>query len=118
MGMTLHQDASRFAWLPGDDRQYDLVVTLDDATSAVYSGFVVEEEGTASSFRALAEVIDRHGLFCELYTDRGSHYFHTPKAGEAVSKTVQTQRCYGASGEDKASSSLETTDGVPHAAAE
>jgi hypothetical protein len=68
-----------------------LVVTLDDATSAVYSGFPVAEEGTASSFRALAEVIAKHGLFCEFYTDRGSHYFHTPKAGEAVSKTVQTQ---------------------------
>src|SRR5437868_14271721 len=82
VGMMLHQDASRFAWLPGDDRQYDLVVTLDDATSAVYSGFIVAEEGTASSFRALAEVIDQHGLFCELYGDRGSRYFHTPKAGE------------------------------------
>src|SRR5438552_2451279 len=91
VGMMLHQDASRFAWLPDDDRQYDLVVTLDDATSAVYSGFLVAEEGTASSFRALSEVLDRHGLFCELYTDRGSHYFHTPKAGEAVSKSVQTQ---------------------------
>ena len=89
--MMLHQDASRFAWLPGDDRQYDLVVTLDDATSAIYSAFLVEEEGTASSFRGIAEVIDRHGLFCELYTDRGSHYFHTPKAGEPVSKTVRTQ---------------------------
>jgi hypothetical protein len=87
----LHQDASRFAWLPGDARQYDLVVTLDDATSAIYSGFIVEEESTASSFRALAEVIDKHGLFCELYTDRGSHYFHTSKAGEPVSKSVQTQ---------------------------
>src|SRR5438105_4426375 len=91
VGMMLHQDASRFAWLPGDDRQYDLVVTLDDATSAVYSGFLVAEEGTASSFRALSEVIAEHGLFCELYTDRGSHYFHTPKAGQAVSKNVQTQ---------------------------
>src|SRR5947207_2659567 len=91
VGMMLHQDASRFAWLPGDDRQYDLVVRLDDATSAVYSGFIVEEEGTASSFRALAEVIEKDGLFCELYTDRGSHYFHTPKAGEPVSKSVQTQ---------------------------
>ncbi len=91
IGMMLHQDASRFAWLPGDDRQYDLVVTLDDATSAIYSAFLVEEEGTASSFRGIAEVVDRHGLFCELYTDRGSHYFHTPKAGEAVSKTVRTQ---------------------------
>jgi transposase len=91
VGMMLHQDASRFAWLPGDRRQYDLVVTLDDATSAIYSAFLVEEEGTASSFRGLAEVIDRHGLFCELYTDRGSHYFHTPKAGEPVSKTMRTQ---------------------------
>ena len=61
--------------------QYDLVVTLDDATSAVYSGFIVEEEGTASSFRALAEVIDEHGLFCELYTDRGSHYSIRPRPG-------------------------------------
>jgi len=67
------------------------VVTLDDATSAIYSDFIVAEEGTASSFRALAEVIEEHGLFCELYTDRGSHYFHTPKAGAAVSKSVQTQ---------------------------
>ena len=90
-GMMLHQDASRFAWLPGDGRQYDLVVTLDDATSAIYSAFLVEEEGTASSLRAIAEVVERQGLFCELYTDRGSHYFHTPKAGEAVSRTVRTQ---------------------------
>jgi hypothetical protein len=52
--MTLHRDASRFAWLPGDDRQYDLGGTLDDATSAVYSGFLVAEEGTALSFRALS----------------------------------------------------------------
>jgi hypothetical protein len=75
---------SRFAWLPGDDRQYDLVVTLGDATSAVYSGFIVEEQGTASSFHALAEVIAEHGLFCELYTDRGSHYSHTPRPGASV----------------------------------
>jgi hypothetical protein len=91
VGMMLHQDASRFAWLPGDDRQYDLVVTLDDATSAIYSAFLVEEEGTLSSLRGIAGVIAKHGLFCELYTDRGSHYFHTPKAGEPVSKTVRTQ---------------------------
>src|SRR5216684_1021703 len=91
VGMMLHQDASRFAWLPGDERQYDLVVTLDDATSAIYSAFLVEAEGTRSSFRGIAEVIERHGLFCELYTDRGSHYFHTPKAGEPVSRTVRTQ---------------------------
>jgi transposase len=90
-GMMLHQDASRFAWLPGDARQYDLVVTLDDATGAIYSAFLVEEEGTTSSLRGLAEVVARQGLFCELYTDRGSHYFHTAKAGERVSKSVTTQ---------------------------
>src|SRR6516162_9261160 len=91
VGMMLHQDAARFAWLPGDDRQYDLVVTLDDATSAIYSAFLVEEEGTQSSFRGIAEVIDQRGLFCELYIDRGSHYFHTRHAGEPVSRTVRTQ---------------------------
>lgn len=90
-GMLLHQDGSRFAWLPGDARQYDLIVTLDDATSAIYSAFLVEEEGTASSFRALREVVARHGLFCALYSDRGSHYFHTPKAGGKVDKSRLTQ---------------------------
>lgn len=91
VGMMLHQDASPHAWLPGDARSYDLVVTLDDATSAVYSAFLVDEEGTASSFRGLREVIERHGLFCTLYTDRGSHYFYTPKAGAAVDKSKPTQ---------------------------
>ena len=91
IGMMLHQDASRHAWLPGDGRSYDLVVTLDDATSAIYSAFLVEEEGTALSFRGLGEVVARHGLFCALYSDRGSHYFHTPKAGAPVSKTALTQ---------------------------
>ena len=90
-GMMLHQDASTHRWLPGVDRQDDLVVTLDDATSAIYSAFLVDEEGTASSFRGLREVVERHGLFCALYTDRGSHYFHTPKAGEKVSKSQLTQ---------------------------
>lgn len=89
IGMMLHQDASRHAWLPR--RQDDLVVTLDDATSAIYSAFLVDEEGTASSFRGLREVIERHGLFCALYTDRGSHYFRTPEAGGKVSKVLQTQ---------------------------
>jgi transposase len=89
-GMMLHQDASRFPWL-GGEVQHDLVVTLDDATSGIYSAFLVAEEGTASTMRGLGEVIARHGLFCELYTDRGSHYFYTPKAGEPVSRRVPTQ---------------------------
>jgi transposase len=91
VGMMLHQDGSRHAWLPGADRQLDLIVTMDDATSCLYSAFLVEEEGTASSFRGLLEVIERHGLFCSLYTDRGSHYFLTPEAGGKVSKTQLTQ---------------------------
>jgi len=91
VGMMLHQDASTHAWLPGTDRTDDLVVTLDDATSAIYSAFLVDEEGTASSFRGLREVVARHGLFCSFYTDRGSHYFLTPEAGGAVSKTRLTQ---------------------------
>src|SRR6202022_1904890 len=69
-GMMLHQDGSRAAWLAGQP-QLDLIVTMDDATSMVYSAFLVEEEGTASSFRGLAEVFGRHGLPLSLYTDRG-----------------------------------------------
>ena len=91
VGMMLHQDASMHAWLAGQTRSYDLVVTLDDATSAIYSAFLTDEEGTASSFRGLGEVVARHGLFCSLYTDRGSHYFLTREAGGKVSKTVLTQ---------------------------
>lgn len=90
-GMMLHQDASTHAWLPGTACKHDLVVTLDDATGAIYSAFLTDEEGTASSFRGLREVVARHGLFCSLYTDRGSHYFFTPAAGGKVSKTVLTQ---------------------------
>src|ERR1017187_363415 len=89
-GMLLHQDGSRHAWIEGLSAM-DLIVTMDDATSEIYSMLLVEEEGTASTFQALGEVIGEHGLFCALYTDRGSHYFYTSKAGEKVSKTQQTQ---------------------------
>ena len=57
---------------------------MDDATSEIYSALLVEEEGTASTFRALLEVFGQHGLPLSLYTDRGSHYFHTPEAGGPV----------------------------------
>jgi transposase len=89
-GMMLHQDASRFAWL-ADGPELDLIVTMDDATSTIYSAFLVEEEGTASTLRALLEVFIATGLPSSLYTDRGSHYFFTPKAGEAVDKDRLTQ---------------------------
>jgi transposase len=89
-GMLLHQDAARHVWLAGRPA-LDLVVTLDDATSEVCSAILVEEEGTASSFRALAEVIAAKGLFCALYTDRGGHYFHTPVGGGPVDRAHPTQ---------------------------
>jgi len=57
-----------------------LIATLDDATSEIHSAFLVEEEGTMSTFRALAEVIGGEGLPCALYTDRASRYFVTPKS--------------------------------------
>src|SRR5215210_3206856 len=88
--MLLFQDGSKHAWLP-QGPELDLVVTLDDATSAMLSAVLVEEEGTASSFIGLKQTIAAHGLFSALYTDRGSHYFHTPTAGEPVDKTRLTQ---------------------------
>ena len=80
VGMMLHQDGSRFEWLEGAPA-LDLIITMDDATSEIYSAFLVEEEGTVSTFRALLEVFTARGLPSSLYTDRGSHYFLTPKAG-------------------------------------
>jgi hypothetical protein len=89
IGMMLHQDGSRHEWLGG--QKHDLIVTLDDATGAIYSAFLVDEEGTLSSFKAVAEVVEAHGLFNSLYTDRGSHYWHTEKAGGKVDKKNLTQ---------------------------
>ena len=88
-GMMLHQDGSTHEWIPGC--QWDLIVTLDDATSTIYSAFFVEEEGTRSSLRGLQEVIETQGLFSSLYTDRGSHYWHTDEAGGKVDKIRLTQ---------------------------
>ena len=88
--MMVHQDGSRHEWLPGQPA-LDLIVTMDDATSEIYSAFFVDEEGTMSSFRALLEVIGERGLFCSLYADRASHYWHTPEAGGKVDKDNPTQ---------------------------
>jgi transposase len=89
-GMMLHQDASREAWLSGL-APLDLAVTMDDATGTIYSAILVAEEGTMSSFSGLIETIAAQGLFCSLYTDRGSHYFFTPEAGGKVDKNTPTQ---------------------------
>ncbi len=88
-GMILHQDGSTHQWVPG--QKWDLIVTMDDATNEHYSMFFVDEEGTASSFRGVKETILSHGLFCAFYSDRGSHYWHTPVAGGKVDKKTLTQ---------------------------
>lgn len=88
-GMLLHQDGSTHEWVP--NQYWDLIVTMDDASSEVYSGFFVDEEGTHSSFLGVKEVIEQQGLFCSLYTDRGSHYWHTDEAGGKVNKQRLTQ---------------------------
>ncbi len=89
-GMMLHIDGSKHRWFQ-DDRYYDLIVILDDANSEICYAQLVEEESTRTVMRAVREVIERKGLFCSLYSDRGGHFFYTPKAGEAVDKSRLTQ---------------------------
>jgi transposase len=89
-GMLLHIDGSRHRWFQ-DERWYDLIVILDDATSEIYYAQLVEEESTATVMAALRAVVERQGLFCALYSDRGSHFWLTPKAGEAVDPHRLTQ---------------------------
>jgi hypothetical protein len=88
--MLLHIDGSKHRWL-NDDRWYDLIVILDDATSEIYYAQLVEEESTRTAMAALREVIQTKGLFCALYSDRGSHFFVTVKEGERVDKQRLTQ---------------------------
>jgi hypothetical protein len=88
--MLLHIDGSKHQWF-GDQRWHDLIVILDDATSEIYHAQLVEEESTRTVMAGLREVIEGKGLFCALYSDRGSHFFVTPKAGEKVDKHRLTQ---------------------------
>jgi hypothetical protein len=83
-GMMLHMDGSTHAWLGAEHGKRDLIYVLDDATSeALYAAFVPQED-TRSCLRALQHVLKTCGLFSEMYTDRGSHFGHTPKAGGAI----------------------------------
>jgi hypothetical protein len=88
--MLLHIDGSRHRWFQ-DERWYDLIVILDDATTEIYYAQLVEEESTATVMVGLREVIERKGLFCALYSDRGSHFWLTPKAGGKVDPHRPTQ---------------------------
>jgi transposase len=89
-GMLLHIDGSRHRWFQ-DERWYDLIVILDDATSEIYYAQLVAEESTATVMAGLREVIERKGLFCALYSDRGSHFWLTPKVGGKVDAHRLTQ---------------------------
>ena len=88
-GLMIHQDGSTHEWVAG--QKWDLIVTMDDATNEHYSMFFVEEEGTVSSLLGVREVIESRGIFSSFYSDRGSHYWHTPEAGGKVDKKNPTQ---------------------------
>jgi hypothetical protein len=88
-GMMIHQDGSTHEWVP--DQKWDLISTMDDASNEHYSMFFCPEEGTVSSFQGVKDVIEKRGLFCSFYSDRGSHYWHTPEAGGKVDKSNPTQ---------------------------
>lgn len=89
-GMLLHIDGSEHEWFQ-DERWYDLIVILDDANSQIYYAQLVEEESTLTVMAALWEVIAQQGLFCSLYSDRGTHFWLTPKAGGKVDPHRLTQ---------------------------
>ncbi|PYV28018.1 MAG: ISNCY family transposase, partial [Acidobacteria bacterium] len=89
-GMLLHLDGSRHRWFQ-DERWHDFLVILDDATTEIYYAQLVEEESTRTVMVALKDVVERKGLFCALYSDRASHFFETPKAGQKVDLDRLTQ---------------------------
>ena len=89
-GMLLHLDASRHAWIDGQP-MWDLNVAMDDADGRILFARFVEEEGTRSTLEALAHVFRRYGRFCEMYTDRGSHFCRTSEAEKGPDEIQQGQ---------------------------
>jgi transposase len=89
-GMMLHIDASEHRWFQ-DERYYELLVIMDDATSEIYYAQLVEAESTRSVMAALREVVETRGVFCSLYSDRAGHFFVTPKRGERIDPSRPTQ---------------------------
>ena len=85
VGMLVHLDASTHEWLSGLPMQ-DLVVALDDADGRILYARFFPQEGTASSFAALESVVHHYGRFCELYTDRGSHFCQGRPAAEMAAE--------------------------------
>jgi transposase len=89
-GMLLHIDGSHHQWFQ-DERWHDLIVILDDATSEIYYAQLAPEETTGAVMAGLRTVIEQKGLFCALYSDRGAHFWFTPKSGGKVDYERPTQ---------------------------
>jgi hypothetical protein len=90
-GMMLHVDGSSHQWIPALESYQDLIVVFDDATSEMYYARLVDEESTETVMAGLKQVIADRGVFCSLYSDRGSHFFYTRRAGESPDRSVKTQ---------------------------
>lgn len=90
-GMMLHIDGSTHAWLGSNHEQFDLVTLMDDATSEIYYAQFVEQESTETIMAGLRAVVETHGVFCTLYSDRASHFVYTPKGATRPDRTIRTQ---------------------------
>ena len=89
-GMMLHIDASKHQWFQ-DDRWHDFIVVMDDANSEIYYAQMVAEESTRTVMAALKAVVEKKGWFSSVYSDRASHFFRTPKAGQRVDTREVTE---------------------------
>src|SRR5437867_5308165 len=89
-GVLLHVDGSTHAWLGEGRGQQDLIVVFDDATSRMYYAQLVEQESTLTVMQALKTVVEKQGVFCSLYVDRGSHFATTPTAGGLADRQQPT----------------------------
>jgi hypothetical protein len=75
--MLLHIDGSQHRWFQ-DERQLDLIVILDDATSEIYYAQLVNQESTRTVMAAIRHVVETKGWFSSLYSDRASPFLsHT-----------------------------------------
>lgn len=90
-GMMIHIDGSEHAWIPALAGRQSLILVLDDATSRALYAKLVPEEDTKESMLALEYVVKTRGLPCSVYSDRASHFFHTPVAQGKVDLGCLTQ---------------------------
>lgn len=91
VGMMLHIDGSKHRWIPGLSTYQDLIIVMDDANNDVYYAKLVSEENTLECMLGLRHVVKTKGVFCSLYSDRASHFFHTSTAGQKVDPSKPTQ---------------------------